>query len=249
MAIYRVQHLISAKSLTSATKGKFKISSTLEPAFLYSGFSGLWRNTSGWSDKASRYFAFEVKRNPEDLKKHVQRILHHISRKDSEQLYGAMIDLIIVLKGNGTALKRRLLENAKYSLQPWQTENLHKAMHCRSLSMAKLTSIHAILDNSVNNVQPLITPLSSKDNINTLSSEGSFQSLKQTPTDEQFKLEIAIIDGSKDYLLHKELTDFYMETGDHDAFIATFSKIEIQEQPLLDLWWAAHDHLKRNNEQ
>ncbi len=237
--------LISVES-SSTPAGKLKVSPALEPAFLFTGFRGLWMNTSGWSDKASRYFAFEVKRNPGDLKNHVQRILHHISRKDADQLYGAFVDLFRVLKGNGKELKIRLLDNAKPILQPWQKEQLLKAIHHQNSATQNLNSGYAVLSEGISNIQPLIevgNPDSALDDLaSSLSLEVS-QASSHQPTDRQLQLEAIILSGSEDDRLHRELTEYYIESGDHDALMSTFSKIEISDPRLLDIWWTAHDKL------
>ncbi len=240
-----MRQLITPNS-PSPTAWKARISPALEPAFHFTGFRGLWMNTSGWSDKASRYFAFEVKRNPGDLKNHVQRILHHISRKDSEQLYGAFIDLFRTLEGNGKDLKMRLLDNAKSILQPWQREQLLEAIHHGVASAPYLSSDHSILSEGMSNIRPLIEVIScspTEDHPATTTVLKISHTSSQPSTARQRELEKAILEGSTDYQLHKELTKHYIESGDHDAFMYIFSRIEIQDHRLLDLWWEVHDKL------
>lgn len=62
---------------------------------------------------AKRFLSFELCRDPENLKQHVQRIMLQISSGDSERLFGALLDLFIVLGDKGEDLRKRLLKYAE----------------------------------------------------------------------------------------------------------------------------------------
>lgn len=223
------------------------INAPMEPAFQLSGFQGLWMNTAGWSNKATRYYAFEVKRFPSKLKNHVQRILHHLSRNDPDQLFGAMIDLFIVLGKHGQALKKRLLQNTRNTLQTWQYEQLHQCLQNSRLIQNFPPCGCSVLSGGAYDFQPLIEivhPASLKESQSIVITEES--DTYQQSVKEQQQLENLVLGGSKDFSLHEAITSLYQSNNDYTAFLDIFSSIEIEEQRLLDLWWATHEYLKEH---
>jgi hypothetical protein len=61
-----------------------------------------------------------VAANPRDLASHVQRIHFHWHRHRAESLFGALVDLFLVLEQNGLALRSRLLRNCEKVLDSRQ---------------------------------------------------------------------------------------------------------------------------------
>ena len=59
------------------------------------------------------YLAHQVARSPLDLRAHVLRVHLHLERRDEPALWGAFVDLFIVLQRAGAPLKRRLLHAAR----------------------------------------------------------------------------------------------------------------------------------------
>ncbi|MFO1425554.1 MAG: hypothetical protein U1F11_00990 [Steroidobacteraceae bacterium] len=59
------------------------------------------------------YLAHQVARSPLDLRAHVLRVHLHLERRDEPALWGAFVDLFIVLQRAGGPLKRRLLHAAR----------------------------------------------------------------------------------------------------------------------------------------
>ncbi len=224
------------------------VGAALEPVFQLSGYRGLWMNASGWSSKATRYYAYEVKRNPHRLKHHVQRILHHLSRNDPDQLFGAMIDLFIVLGQHGKALKKRLLQNARNTLRPRQYEQLQLCLQNKRLPQNLPGSSYSVLSYGVVGFKPLIEPANpaAADNNRRRAATANDNDHLQSAQKQQ-QLEKRVLAGSKDLSLHRSLTALYQNNLDYAAFLDTFSKIEIDEQRLLDLWWATHEYLKENS--
>jgi hypothetical protein len=136
----------------------------VETAFLIPGLRALWLNTAGWSNKATSYYAFEVKRDPKNLKTHVQRILHHISLNDSAQLSGALTDLFIVSTDKCQALKKRLLEYSRAVLGENQYQifkNICSQDICQAISLKEHNpdSRYSVLLEGSYELRPLIEPI------------------------------------------------------------------------------------------
>ena len=80
---------------------------TIEPAFM---------STRDWLEKPplklgarlADHLAYKICKAPKDLLSHVQRILFSYRLGDSHAVYGAMLDLFIVLGDNGSPLRARL---------------------------------------------------------------------------------------------------------------------------------------------
>jgi hypothetical protein len=64
-------------------------------------------------DRWATYLAHLSAREPGNLLNHVRRIYLHMARGQSDELYGAMLDLCLVLGDKGGSLRGRLLHDAK----------------------------------------------------------------------------------------------------------------------------------------
>ncbi len=60
-----------------------------------------------------RYLQRRVAARPIQLRNHIRRIYLSIQCRDRKQLYGALIDLLVVLKGRGQVLLKRILEQSR----------------------------------------------------------------------------------------------------------------------------------------
>ncbi len=87
-----------------------------EPAFLFGTACQQSRSTD-WQHKVSRFLAHEVARAPSNLNIHVQRILFAIKYRRVSDIYGAVLDLFIVLGDKGYALRGRMLSIARELLE------------------------------------------------------------------------------------------------------------------------------------
>jgi hypothetical protein len=64
------------------------------------------------------HLAYLSAREPGNLLNHVRRIYLHLELNQSEALYGAMLDLYLILGNNGAELRNRLLRLTKKDLPP-----------------------------------------------------------------------------------------------------------------------------------
>lgn len=83
-----------------------------EPAFRRPLSSNLGYAKPERDNPLGRYLAAIVARSPHNLLVHVQRVHCHLQAGQSEQLFGALVDLFIALGAHGQALKLRLLDYA-----------------------------------------------------------------------------------------------------------------------------------------
>jgi hypothetical protein len=80
--------------------------------------------TMQWYNQYSKYLVKKVRRNPRDLRSHVQRTIFFLAKGDAEALYGALIDLFVILGNRGIEIRRNLLTRSKQLLEPQQYEFL-----------------------------------------------------------------------------------------------------------------------------
>ncbi len=77
------------------------------------GFYG-WQDWS--TEKGLERMVFRVSRNPGYLTGHLERIYYCFEHKLDEQLFGALLDLLIVLGKKGKALGRRMIKGSQPQL-------------------------------------------------------------------------------------------------------------------------------------
>jgi hypothetical protein len=66
---------------------------------------------------AAQLFARRVARTPGDLLSHVRRIYLHIAEQQPDAVYGALLDLFVVLGEKGRPLRERMLQAARALLR------------------------------------------------------------------------------------------------------------------------------------
>jgi len=92
-------------------------SGLLEPAFLSS--DALIKLSKGRSaKKVIDFMAQQIARSPADLQLHLKRIQVCSQEHGAEGLYGALLDLFVVLQEKGLPLRKRLLEKFHGRLNP-----------------------------------------------------------------------------------------------------------------------------------
>jgi hypothetical protein len=97
---------------------------------------------------ALRYLTRLVAARPRALRNHIRRIYLAIQVADSDQVTGALIDLLLVLRGRGQFLANRLIQQAGPLLKSEHRIAMNKAVDTRDLSrLAELPLEYAVLSN------------------------------------------------------------------------------------------------------
>jgi hypothetical protein len=81
-----------------------------------------------WNNTFSQFLVKRVRRNPRDLRAHVQRVLLYISKSDTDAVYAALIDLFLILGKNGSHIRKNLLNKAMLLLHEEQYKFLSARM-------------------------------------------------------------------------------------------------------------------------
>lgn len=101
---------------------------SIEPVFHFTDRQGLRVSADDWPDKASRHLAHAVKRVPDDLHTHVQRIYFASQYRSQAETYGALVDLFISLGSRGKALRTQMLAVADAQLAGQSSEFLRATL-------------------------------------------------------------------------------------------------------------------------
>jgi|GEM_PF-1312922 len=97
---------------------------------------------------ALRYLTRLVAARPRILRNHIRRIYLAIQCADSERVTGALIDLLLVLRGRGQFLVNRLIQQAGPLLQADHRIAMNKAVDTRDLvRLVDLPLEYAVLSN------------------------------------------------------------------------------------------------------
>ena len=107
-----MQSLISKNQASPDEHALLSEKKRLEPAFCIAYQGRLSLNTQGWSSKAKAFYAHAIARTPTALWLHVQRI-HLLAELEDAGIYGALVDLFLVLEDKGAPLRQRMLALAK----------------------------------------------------------------------------------------------------------------------------------------
>ncbi|MET0007931.1 MAG: hypothetical protein ABW124_11380 [Candidatus Thiodiazotropha sp. 6PLUC9] len=67
-------------------------------------------------ERWATHLAYLSAREPTNLVNHVRRVYLHLARKEPDALYGALLDLFLILGEKGASLRKRLLKMSKREL-------------------------------------------------------------------------------------------------------------------------------------
>jgi hypothetical protein len=210
----------------------------IEAAFRIPGYRGLWLDTRNWSHEAANYYTASSARTPENLLNHVQRIFHHIQHNNSEDTYGAILDLFIVLKKHGRSLRERMLNYARPLLQGERFDQLQQLLDDNLQEQDTIpTSPRSILSPG------FVSPYRLVEKVN-VSEEPDYDPLSESRSHMEYGqldsarsvLESEVLNGSVDPEVHLDLVEIYRRSHDKINFQKIYPLLQINKESLLLLW-------------
>ena len=189
------------------------------------------------------FLAHRVKRDPGDLKVHLQRIGLHLEQADEEALYGALLDLFLVLGRNGQALRKRMLHQAigRLTLEHSVSlrEHLEPGLHPGDLV---LPGRFSILSTGLTGDCVVITR-NEKKNQRTREFLEEVRDLIDSGqiTEAQSALEEALLEDPGNTQLSAELLDLYAHTRDSSGFLSMLERLKKRDPELAKTWEAMTD--------
>jgi hypothetical protein len=210
----------------------------LDAAFFLPGSTQLRLMEHGRNNQVANYLDHAITRAPQELRSHVQRIYLHLQGKDSEAVYGALVDLFIVLKAGGRSLRERMLKLAKAHLEDHHHRFLHHHLETGITELQEIPACRtSLLSKGISGTSRLV--------IKGTSRFSAYQDPLQLARDhleygqiEQARqvLEKALLEQPSRPELQADLLDIYKRTHARDAFQTMHRRLQGLRHPQLQAW-------------
>ena len=211
------------------------------------------RQCSGWyarmpttlATQAVDHLGHTVSRTPLDLKAHLHRIIASYHTSQVEALYGALLDLFIVLDKKGFLLRQRLFNKFAALLSDNQAIALKQALMLGAAKLEFLPHTDCSRFNKglvgstslvIKTGEPSQHQFSVLDEVRDLIDSGLID-------DARMILEQAITKQPDDEHISRELLELYRYTKNKDAFAALHEQLNGQSLALADEWGALAEKL------
>ncbi len=211
---------------------------TPDPAFGLSDSRALYIDAGTWGMRAPDHFAHLVSTSPADLRAHVQRINLCVARANADAVYGALLDLFLVLGTKGSALRERMLQLAGPRLSPEIRElfqdYLEQGITETDVLPAAATSALSrglrgttrLIERAGAGAEAARDPL---DEANECLEYGQVDAARCI-------LEAALLAEPERVELHNDLLEIYQRTKDRENFVDMHRKLSAGQNPLADAW-------------
>ncbi len=208
-----------------------------ETAFHLLGFRGTTLDTVGSLDDAADIITHAVARMPQNLRYHIQRINLFITKKDSESLYGSLLDLFIILGDQGYPLRSRMLNKAHPVIRKECYKSLHQHLKRGLTSKNSVIFSQASLLNSNLAAAPLIKRISRGTTTAQDPIDAACDHLEYGQVDAARQvLESAIENRPSRIELYQELLEIYKCTRDRVRYHKMRNKLSTDNHPFLSCW-------------
>ncbi|MEN8260812.1 MAG: hypothetical protein ABFS02_09545 [Pseudomonadota bacterium] len=194
------------------------------------------------------YLAHCVARCPLDLASHVRRIFLCARMNLQEGLYGALLDLFIVLTGRGLSLRRRLLYGSKPQLKQEHFAALERSLGVDAGASGELplTSRSMLYGGNTGSTRLVVaTELTGKDEDDPLIIARDHIEFSQLD-EARSVLEQAIMLHPLRKELQLELVDLYQSMRDKENFRRMLENIDLSRSPVPEAWKKAMQFFQVN---
>lgn len=176
------------------------------------------------SDNLLREFVLLVSRKPKRLIAHIQRIHHCYQTNLQEQLFAALVDLLVVLNGRGKAISWRMIIGTKSKLSNEQYKKLQKFMTEDSEVSLLAGNEYSVLTKGLIGTRNLVQQIEAPDQQEHDSLNLAYDYIEYSQLNEAKEvLEKAIVSQPQRLELHQCLLELYKSTFDHSGFIRMFN--------------------------
>ncbi|MCU7851926.1 MAG: hypothetical protein KZQ80_06915 [Candidatus Thiodiazotropha sp. (ex Monitilora ramsayi)] len=246
---YHLQHSLILHTGTAASP--LSDDPQLEPAFLSSNSKRQPIHTAGWCIRLKAHYAQEIARKPEVLQSHVARIELCVKTKDSHVL-GALLDLFLVLKEKGFALRRRMLALSKSLLNPHDLNLFVNYLRQGDVNvlLQSLQADNSILSSGITGNTLLIEKMAlvSADETDPLTTAQQQLEYGQVELAQE-TLETALLVTPGCEALHHALLEIYRHLRQLAPVTAMWQRLQGLENPARAEWQALLTHLKEGQNQ
>jgi hypothetical protein len=168
-------------------------------------------------DSWAAHLAHVSAREPENLLNHVRRIYLHLARRQSDALYGAMLDLYLVLGDKGVSLRGRLLRDVR-KLLPRERYDIFLKHYKQGLQRSQPLPAcrHSVIGNFFSGRMTLVKQLKAPEQLTKVRTDPLEQAREELTYGDvataQRILEEALIWSPDRLELHMELLELYTHT-------------------------------------
>jgi hypothetical protein len=233
----RGKNIVMLRPLSNTPTSLPGDSPSYEPAFFVPSITGLDVVCDRYG-KNAEFLSQAIAKKPTQLKSHVLRIGLQIRDRNSDGVWGALIDLFLVLQCNGRALRQRLLESSRNILGDTRYRYLRAHLeeglssHC-----ARAEDIHSVLAKEQSGPLQL---LRKQDHSAEMPRDPLLDALDHIEygqiAEAQQVLEQAVVDDPLRSELHRELLAIYRSTRDQSAFLSMRVRLATSENPVVGAW-------------
>lgn len=192
-----------------------------------------------WSaEKGLERLVFRVARTPKYLQGHLERIYYCFQQQLNEQLFGALIDLLVVLNREGSDLCWRMMTGSKSKLKDEQFEALTQFMENNQLiPVLFLSNRYSVFTKGIFSMNPLLKMADQKGDkeIDPLKIARDFIETSQLD-DAMAILEQAIMEQPERQELHAELLPLYRITSNKTRFHKIYEELSSRKLLLPPEW-------------
>ena len=218
-------------------------------------FFSLHDETGLWSPEVLLYTdflencVFQISRKPNALLVHIQRIYYCFHAHKNEQLYAAIIDLLIILDKRGLAISWRVVMGAKPRLSDAQFKQLQSYLQETNPSIDTLHgNRYCVFTKGLIGVNVLVCLVEKRDEEDYDLLAIARDHIEYSQLDEaKHILESAVLAQPQRFDFQEELLALYRSTRDVDSFTALFAQLNEVGVRLHDDWHRLNNYFKGQN--
>ncbi len=189
---------------------------------------------------------FRIARRPKHLISHIQRIYYCFHTNLNEQLFAAIVDLLVVLNNRGQAISWRILMGAKSQLSADQFDVLKKHLKSEHADVNLLVgNQYSILTRGLLGVNDMVQQQKKQDQVIYDSLELARDYIEYSQLDEaKHVLEMAILEQPERLEIHYELLTLYQSMRDSAGFNQMLIQLTHAGIDLIDEWTQLNIYFK-----
>jgi len=232
-------------ALITVSNHNFEESPVLE--FVFDQFTAGFREWPDLSvDKRLERLAFRVSRAPKSLRAHLERIHYCFNNYMNEQLYAALIDLLIVLNKAGRELSRRMIFGSRSRLTESQFQTLRHFLKNEGAAIEALPcNRFSLFTKGLQSSSPLVQVVEEASEAEQDPLQLARDYIEFSQLDEAVRvLEQAILMRPEHAELHGELLSLYRSTRDRTGFKRVHGELNRLGASLPPEWAQLQDFLK-----
>ena len=191
-----------------------------------------------WSaEKGLERLVFRLSKTPKYLQGHLERIYYCFQKQLDEQLYGALVDLLLVLNKSGDALSRRMIAGCKSRLTETQIQSLEKHLDSKHSGNPLLPfNRYSVFANGMLSTSAIVQ-IAGKDDQEHDPLSVARDYIEVSQLDEAITiLEQAIMEQPERLELHDELLSLYRSTRDKSKFSRMYGALSDKQIILPPEW-------------